>query len=96
MTLERRAWNIAGITILLVLVSLRIIYWQMVRGDGLQPVAVDLVQAADEYDRASMETRQTRSVDFLTRVSTVKTWKAPAARHPRTKDLLETITWVDV
>ena len=44
MTLERRAWTIARVTaILLVLVSLRIIYWHMVRGDELQPVAVNLV-----------------------------------------------------
>jgi peptidoglycan glycosyltransferase len=96
MTLERRAWNIARvITILLVLASLRIIYWQMVRGDELKPVAVDLVQAAEEYDRVSDgNPADTRSaVDFLTGVSTVKNLESlPQPVIQRTKDLLETIT----
>lgn len=75
MTLERRAWNIARLTaLLLVFVSLRIIYWQMVRGDQLQPVAVDLIQAAGQYAHlaADLSTGTQSSVEFLTGLSTVE------------------------
>jgi hypothetical protein len=74
MTLERRSWVIARVTlILLLLVSVRLVYWQLVRGDDLRPVAIDLVQAAGEYeDRQVDETQDTQSaVEFLTGVSTV-------------------------
>jgi peptidoglycan glycosyltransferase len=40
MTLEKRAWTIGNLfVLLLVLLSLRIVYWQIVRGAELQPVA---------------------------------------------------------
>ena len=40
MTLEKRAWTIGNLfVLLLVLLSLRIVYWQVVRGAELQPVA---------------------------------------------------------
>ena len=52
MTLERRAWWISRIlVILLVVVSLRAAYWQLWRGMALQPVALDPVEAAREYAR---------------------------------------------
>jgi peptidoglycan glycosyltransferase len=95
MTLERRAWTIARVTtILLVLVSLRIIYWQMVRGNEIQPVAVNLVQAAGEYaDVEGDQGEDTHSaVEFLTGVSTVKELESlPQPVIQRTTDLLETI-----
>jgi peptidoglycan glycosyltransferase len=77
-----------------VLVSLRIIYWQMIRGNKLQPVAVDLVQAANEYAKLgggpSADTRD--AVEFLTGVSTVKVLEnLPQPVIQRTIDLLRTI-----
>ena len=95
MTLDRRAWMIARVTtILLVLVSLRIIYWQMLRGTELQPVAVNLVQAAGEYaDVQGDPPDETRgAVEFLTGVSTVKELeRLPQPVIQRTMNLLETI-----
>lgn len=50
MTLERRAWAIARLLVLLLfLVSFRAAYWQLIRGRALQPVALDPVAAAREY-----------------------------------------------
>jgi penicillin-binding protein A len=96
MTLERRSWVIAKVTlILLLLVSIRLVYWQLVRGDELQPVAIDLVQAAGEYeDRQSDETEDTQSaVEFLTGVSTVKELESlPQPVIQRTIDLLKLIS----
>jgi len=93
---DRRLWTIARVTtILLVLVSLRIVYWQMVRGDDLQPVAVNLVQAAGEYEDVQDSSPDgTRSaIEFLTGVSTVKELEnLPQPVIQRTMDLLETIT----
>ena len=95
MTLERRAWNIARVTaILLVLVSLRIIYWQMVRGNELQPVAVNLVQAAGRYaSEQGGSTEDTHSaVEFLTGVSTVNELQnLPAPVIQRTMNFLRLI-----
>ena len=43
MKLERRIWRIGTfVTVLLVLLSTRLVYWQMIRGAALQPVALDL------------------------------------------------------
>jgi penicillin-binding protein A len=96
MTLERRSWVIARVTlILLLLVSVRLVYWQLVRGDDLRPVAIDLVQAAGEYeDRQADETQDTESaVQFLTGVSTVKELESlPQPVIQRTIDLLKTIS----
>jgi penicillin-binding protein A len=96
MTLERRSWVIARVTlILLLLVSVRLVYWQLVRGDDLRPVAIDLVQAAGEYeDRQADETQDTDSaVQFLTGVSTVKELESlPQPVIQRTIDLLKTIS----
>lgn len=95
MTLERRAWNIArAATLLLVLVSLRIIYWQIVRGDDLQPVAVNLIQAAGQYAESgndgSPDTRT--SVGFLTGVSTVDELQSlPPPVIQRTMNFLQMI-----
>jgi hypothetical protein len=39
MTLERRLWFIANsIVIILLALSLRLIYWQMVRGENILPL----------------------------------------------------------
>lgn len=95
MTMERRAWTVArATTILLVLVSLRIVYWQMVRGRELQPVAVNLVQAAGAYTALEGEQagETSRVVEFLTGVSTVKELESlPQPVIQRTMNLLRTI-----
>lgn len=52
MTLERRAWVVARLlAVLLVAVSLRGAYWQLWRGQKLQPVVLDPSAAAQEYAR---------------------------------------------
>ena len=52
MMFEKRIWNIATvISVLLILVSARIVYWQLVRGLELQPVALDPAEAAQDYAR---------------------------------------------
>src|SRR5215210_42109 len=96
MTLERRSWVIVKVAlILLMLVSVRLVYWQLIRGDDLQPVAIDLVQAAGEYeDRQADGTQDTQSaVEFLTGVSTVKELESlPQPVIQRTIDLLKLIS----
>jgi len=95
MTLERRAWTTARVTtILLVLVSLRIVYWQMVRGNEIRPVAVNLVRAASEYAKIEGgNPEDTHSVvEFLTGVSTVKELQSlPQPVIQRTMNFLQTI-----
>ncbi|MCL4302572.1 MAG: penicillin-binding protein 2 [Anaerolineae bacterium] len=50
MTLTQRIWHIVNVMILLVIVaSSRLVYWQLVRGRELQPVALDPVAAAAQY-----------------------------------------------
>lgn len=52
MNIERRTWVIARILmVLLLLVSLRAAYWQLIRGLTLEPVVLDPVAAAREYAR---------------------------------------------
>lgn len=96
MTLERRAWVIARVTlILLLLMSIRLVYWQLVRSDDLQPVAIDLVQAAGEYEgREEGDFQDTQSaVEFLTGVSTVQELeRLPQPVIQRTIDLLKLIS----
>lgn len=49
MTLGRRAWHIASVMIvLLMLLSLRLVYWPLLRTRDLQPVALDALQYADK------------------------------------------------
>jgi peptidoglycan glycosyltransferase len=50
MTLPRRIWHIGTATTLLVLLlSLRLIYWPLLRADDLQPVVLNPLQAALTY-----------------------------------------------
>jgi penicillin-binding protein A len=52
MTLEGRAFTIARfIVYVLVLLSLPVIYWQMFRSSDLRPVALNPIQAVEEYER---------------------------------------------
>ncbi|MEW5956896.1 MAG: penicillin-binding transpeptidase domain-containing protein [Chloroflexota bacterium] len=54
MILTQRIWHVVNaVTLVLVLLSGRIVYWQLVRGQALQPVALDPVTAAAEYQALS-------------------------------------------
>lgn len=85
MTLERRAWIVARImAVLLVIVSLRAAYWQIVKGQSLNPVAIDLEASAIEYARlqgnSGSETGQGEDLSAL-----------PQAVIQRTVQMLSTI-----
>jgi hypothetical protein len=59
MTIEKRLWNLGNLFILaIVLVSLSVVYWQLIRGGELQPIALDPVAAAAEYAQRQAETRR--------------------------------------
>jgi penicillin-binding protein A len=93
MTLEKRLWNLGNMfAMALVLVSLRVVYWQLIRGDELQPVALDPVAAAAEYaQQQEEETRQ--ALAFLNAGGAVARLEdLPQPVIQRTTDLLETIT----
>lgn len=50
MSLARRIWHIANVfTLAILLLSGRVVYWQLVRGQELQPVVLDPVAAAARY-----------------------------------------------
>lgn len=50
MTFQKRVWQLSSlIVILLALFSLRILYWQMFRGNELQSAVLDPLKAAAEY-----------------------------------------------
>jgi penicillin-binding protein A len=94
-TLERRAWNIVRAAVLLLLVlSVRVVYWQMIRGEELRPTAFDLVRAAEAYPWSDVDRNGKLSrVRFQTGVSTVKSLEnLPQPVIQRTMDLLRTIT----
>jgi len=93
MTLERRVWRLANLlAALLVLVSLRIVYWQLVRGDELQPVALNPVAAAQAYEALRGETADPQeAVDALTRGGGDLA-ALPQPVIQRTIDLLNSIT----
>jgi hypothetical protein len=63
MRLEQRIWQLSGLfTLLLVLLSTRIVYWQLVRGDLLKPVAIDTLSYAqrnpDNLQKGDLVTEQ--------------------------------------
>src|SRR5688500_6755469 len=50
MNLSQRIWHIASIvTLLVLLVSFRLVYWQLIRGEELQPVAINPIAASLNY-----------------------------------------------
>ncbi len=56
MTLSRRIWHIAQVFILLLLLlSARLVYWPLVRGQELQPVVLDPLAAAAQYRGESLD-----------------------------------------
>lgn len=50
MNLSQRIWHIASIvTVLVLIVSFRLVYWQLIRGEELQPVAINPIAASLNY-----------------------------------------------
>lgn len=93
MTLERRVWRLANLlAALLVLVSMRIVYWQLVRGEELWPVALDPVAAAQAYDKLRGEEADPQeAVDAIIRGGG-QLEGLPQPVVQRTIDLLESIS----
>jgi penicillin-binding protein A len=93
MTLEKRLWNLGNLFVLaLVVVTLRVVYWQLIRGAELQPTALDPVAAAAEY--AQRQEEETRiALSYLTGGGAIARLEdLPQPVIQRTMDLLETIT----
>jgi peptidoglycan glycosyltransferase len=56
-TLNRRAWHLAHAGLLLLALLLgRLAYWQLIRGQPLQPVVLDPVLAAQQYTGVDVDT----------------------------------------
>ena len=95
MILGRRLWNLGNFfTLALVLVSLRVVFWQLIRGDELQPIALNPIAAAAEYAQRrekSAETETRAALSFLAE-GNVNLEELPSPVIQRTMDLLETIT----
>jgi hypothetical protein len=96
MNLERRIWGLANLTtLLLVVISLAIVYWQMVRAEDLQPVALSPLDAAVAYAQRQEEdiaiTREAVAVISGTaEIARLEDLPQPVVQ--RTSDLLATIT----
>lgn len=92
MSLETRLWNLGNVFVLvLVLLSARVVYWPLVRGEELQPVAISLA-AAQRYTellRAESEELQ-QAVDVI--IGDSAFGKLPQPVIQRTIDLMATIT----
>ena len=94
MILERRIWNIGNLFALLLLVlTLRIVYWQMVRGAELTPLLLDPVAAAAGSAGKNQTPRDQETLDYLSGgggLSELQSLPQPVIQ--RTMDLLTTIT----
>jgi len=66
MTLNRRAWHLAHLGLLLAALLLgRLAYWQLIRGRALQPVVLDPVLAAQQYTGADVDAGAPLSLEAL-------------------------------
>jgi penicillin-binding protein A len=94
MTLEKRIWNIGHlVAILLLVLSVRIVYWQMVRGTDLTPLALNPVAVAANYPRGSQTGSSSPTVDSPEgggQIANLQSLPQPVIQ--RTMDLLSTIT----
>ena len=93
MRLEKRIWNLATVlSLLLVLLSARIVYWQLVRGSQLQPVALDPASAAREYARLQAKSwnKPEDPMDLLDNPASFEGLPQPVIQ--RTAELLASIT----
>ncbi len=94
MILERRIWNIGNLFALLLLVlTLRIVYWQMLRGSELTPLVLDPIAAAASYAGEGQAQSDREAADYLAGgggLSELNSLPQPVIQ--RTMDLLSTIT----
>ncbi|NUM46234.1 MAG: peptidoglycan DD-metalloendopeptidase family protein [Anaerolineales bacterium] len=92
MKLENRVWNLGNVFVLiLVLLSARIVYWPLVRGNDLLPTVVSLTAAQRYLDMIHREQEETQqAVDVLTGDSAFG--KLPQPVIQRTIDLMAHIT----
>lgn len=92
MNLERRIWILGNLAVfLLVLFSLRIVYWQLIRGGDLQPVALNPISAAAKYtDRqVNIPLREGSTSPDESAFNDLNSLPQPVLQ--RTMDLLKTI-----
>ena len=92
MTFDTRVWRLGNvITLAVVLLSARIIYWTLVRADALRPVTVSEA-AAEAYVQALQEDQHNTqlALDILRGTSAFEQLPQPVIQ--RTIDLLNTIT----
>jgi penicillin-binding protein A len=94
MILERRIWNIGNLFALLLLVlTFRIVYWQMVRGSELTPLVLDPIAAAASYAGESSNPSDQEALDYLAGGGgLIELGSLPQPVIQRTMDLLTTIT----
>ena len=94
MTLEKRIWNIGNLVIaLLLLLSLRIVYWQLVRGSDLTPLALNPVAAAAYYAGREPSSASSPEAEALLGSSTLA--ELPGLPQPviqRSMNMLSSIT----
>lgn len=91
MKLEGRLWQLGNVfTLVVVLLSARLVYWIMVRGDALRPVAASLA-AAEAYVQALRSQQGDEPTDLGLLTGTNAFDQLPQPVIQRTVDLLSTI-----
>ncbi|HEX7973828.1 MAG TPA: penicillin-binding transpeptidase domain-containing protein [Anaerolineales bacterium] len=96
MRFENRAWVLANVAaLLLVLVSTRLVYWQLIRRD-LEPVALNPLTAvsssANNLEKRDDKDLTQKALDFLTgQNATAPLTSLPPAVVQRTEDLMNSI-----
>jgi peptidoglycan glycosyltransferase len=97
MKFERRLWRLGGLfTLVLVLLSTRIVYWQLLRGDELRPVAVDTLSITrrdpDALQKGDLVTEEALKLLIGQTTGEREPEELPAPVVQRTRELLLNIT----
>jgi peptidoglycan glycosyltransferase len=94
MTLERRLWFIANAIILVLLaLSLRVVYWQMVRGENILPLQITYGEAKAQSGLKSISNEDPLIKELLVEGGTLSELQdVPQPIIQRLNDLLVTIT----
>jgi len=96
MSIERRVLFLANAMLVIVaLLSLRLVYWQLIRGEDLKPVALNPVEAAQTYAemQAGNQDNPDQVVDAITSENPAEALsQLPQPVIQRTAALLENIT----
>ena len=93
MNLERRLWRIGNLVVLLlVLLSTRVVYWQMLRGPELQPSVLQGQSDLKSISRSYEDVR--RALNDPNSATNLQDLPQPVVQ--RTQDLLATITRGDI